>query len=212
MVLYHLDRNRSLITGMPINPIPESEIPEDLKETILYSKFEHGLSKHGLNYLNLSCNTFPYLHYMDGRILFEEPYVDESLKTIDSQIIELTAELVRSAYFPQYPSRYESLFAVRSIQDFYQWPELCDRESFQNARIFEIEAPNETHGFDSKWLRGGISRGISNARFYIAHASAYCFDFAYKYWSQVPSDSPRWEYLIPLPIDGTRVRLNISKE
>lgn len=212
MVLYHLDRSGSLKTGMPINPVPESEIPEDLKETILYSQFEHGLSKHGLHYLKLSCNTFPYWHLMNDRIFFEKPYFDESLKTIDSQIIELNAELVRRAYFPQYPSRYESLFTVQSIRDFYQWPELSDRESFQNARIFEIEAPNETHGFDSKWLRGGISRGISDTGFYIGYAAAHCFDFAYKYWSQVPSDSPRWEYLIPLPIDGTRVRLNISKE
>ena len=37
---------------------------------------------------------------------------------VDDRLIEITFELVRRLYFPQYPSRFQSLFTVKSIEEF----------------------------------------------------------------------------------------------
>lgn len=206
MILYHLDKARSLQTNTEIQFVPPEKIPTDLKQTDFFSFFEHGISQHGLTYLKLSCSTYPFIQNWNGEIFYTQDSVSYQISTVSMSILEFGVELVRRAYFSQYPSRLQSLFAVRNIDDFRQWPELCRPEEIPHENIIALDVSDDTNCFDSRWLRGGLIHGTTGDQYYIGYSSALCFDLAYKYWSKTPSNDPRWEYLIPLPIDGFRVR------
>lgn len=200
MLLYHIDRAGTLRPGNSIDLVPIDQLPETLKGSELFARLDLGLSRHAITYLNPICTPQPYT-IVNGQAHCSMDTLWHQLSFADHRILEYTFELVRRAHFPQYPSRFQCLFALRSIDDFKSWPEL----SQERATIYEIEAPDTTHCFDAAWLKGGLNRGISQRNYHISYAPTLCFDMAYKYWSKIPSDSPRWEYLIPLPISGTRV-------
>lgn len=205
MILYHLDRLKGILPGKSILPISLDQVPESIRLNPLYAQFEHGISNHGLQYMGTSCKVSPYLLHYNGEALYPQSLVDQQISTASMNILELVLELVRKAYFPKYPSRFESMFAVRSINDFLSWPELCRPDEIQKSNIVAIDAPNDTSCFDSKWLRGGLIHGVDGLNFYIAYSPALCFESAYNYWSGKFSDSPRMEYLLPLPISGERI-------
>lgn len=202
MIFFHLDRAGTIQPGVSIELIPISQLPQDLRGSPFFNHLSEGLSKHGLNYMNLSCPLYP-LEIMNGSIYFHNATVWDQLTVSDNRIMEYTFELVRRAHFPQYPSRLQSFFVLQSKEDFWAWPELLGNCQYP---IYEIDAPDDIHCFDSTWLRGGLSRNIYSDRFFIAYAPTLCFDMAYKYWSKEASENPRWEYLIPLPIDGSKIR------
>lgn len=207
MFLYHFDRSGNLRPNMPINLIKLDDLPEDLRASKFLSTLEGGISVHGLNHLNLRCASYPFARDITGKILFDETSVSKQISVVNMRILEFNLELVRRAYFQEYPSRFQSLFAVRYIEEFTAWPELHSAEGQRCNRIFQIDVPDEVHRFDSKWLRGGLSFGTADLNYHIGYAPSLCFDLAFKYWSKTPSDNPRWEYLLPLPIDGARVHL-----
>ena len=206
MDLYHLDRRRSFPVGSTISHLPAEDIPQALRDTIFYKQFPNGLSSHGLSYLSLTCPTYPF-YFLGNEPCYPMRSVSEQIEKSNSLILEFAVELVRKSYFPQYPSRYESLFSVGNLDDFRLWPELCRPEDLAKSRIIKIDAPDDTHCFDAAWLRGGLIHNIDGNRYYISYAPAYCFDLAFKYWSKESSEKPRWEYLIPLPIDASRISL-----
>ena len=206
MFVYHLDRSKTLKAGQDIRLSPKSELPPDLADSEFIAQFDGGISLHGMQYLDLSCTKHPYFVGQNGNILFDHFTISAQLNIADMRILEYGVELVRRAHFPQYPSRYQSLFAVRETKDLQLWPELITQSDIQPSHIFQIETHNKTDCFDANWLRGGLIHNISGDKYYLAYAPTLCFDLAFKYWSKVASDLPRWEYLLPLPIDADRIR------
>ena len=205
MLLYHLDRTNNLRPDHSINLIDHSQLPKDLKSVEYLPELCNGLSQFGLDYLKLVCATYPYERDWHGNLLYPQSSVTQQLKVADPKILELVFELVRKAHFPHLPSRFQSFFAVKHLNDFSQWPELCATEDLASANILSLDVPDDTPRFDSNWLRGGLMHNHNDKNYWIAFAPALCFDLAYKYWSQIPTGSPRWEYLVSLPISGESI-------
>lgn len=205
MVLYHLDRNNILKPGQSINPVAETAIPDEIKNLKLLSCFDGQLSAHGLKYLDLKCPVSPCLTFPDGSIAYWAQDVAKQLDNSNMHILEFTFEMVRKAYFPQHPSRFTSLFAVAYMQDFLDWTEICTSADLEQMNILKLDLPENPPCFDSRWLKGGLIHGRNGNKFHIAFSAGLCFDLAFKYWSQIPSDNPRWEYLVQLPIDRKQI-------
>lgn len=124
-------------------------------------------------------------------------------RRISSQLIEFTVELVRRQLFPHCPSRLISLFAVEQISDFKKW----GLEHAEQARVFQISAPDNLKRFDARHLRGGITFTTDETGTYCGCLLTAMYDQAIKYWSCEPSADPLWEYLVPLPAQLHQVLL-----
>ncbi len=101
----------------------------------------------------------------------------------DSAVIEYTYELVRQIHFSKAPSRFQSFFAVESIED----AQKLRNETFSgHGDIYEVEC-EDFFKADMKLLYTGI-----------------CFAgnqiLANKYWSGESSDNPLWEILMKEPV------------
>lgn len=203
MQLYHQDRAGTLRSGVSINLTSNDQLPVGLRNATILNQLKCGLSQHGLLYLEPTCTLEPFIISQHGEIQFPAGSVKKQTDMIGQRILEYGLELVRAAYFPQYPSRFQCLFGLGSLNDFDQWPELTQGVE---RRIFEISVPDDTPRFDSSFLRGGLPFGFQGQNYYIAFDPIHSYEFAVKYWSGAASDSPRWEYLIPLPISGDKVR------
>ena len=200
MILYHLDRNNSinLETGIGF-----SRINCDLASSKLLSDFKGNVSMHGATYMSASCSTMRIKLSSDLRPVIDIEMLDRNLHTTDERILEYTLELVRRLYFPQFPSRLQSLFALSSVEEFNRWPEL----RIPQGTMYKLNVPDSTPKFDESWLKGGIMRGYTSSGYVVSYAPTLCFDTAYNYWSQIPSDSPRWEYLVELPISSCELEI-----
>ena len=209
MKLYHLDRAGTLDVGKDIELEPLGKCCDEIKNSHLVELFPNGLSYHGLNYLNCTVHVktgidaYNWLNAVD---------VDSSLKESSSKMLELDSELIRRVMFPQCQSRYTALFAVKSIEDFSFWPELVlPSGDTSNVKIVEITVPDDLPRYDSNQLRGGVSFNIlekeNRKGFYFGYMPTGTYDQAVKNWSGAASDSPRWEYLIPLPIPAANLRV-----
>lgn len=210
MILYHLDRLGKLTDGQDINLIPISEMETDIGNSEFLRSFSDGVSNHALTYLT---NTSKYL--------FSLPFAFQSVETpidfisaaslsmnknfVDAQINEVTLELVRRSNFPNLPSRFRSIFAVDSIDEFKNWKEL----TYENGtpvkhNVFSFDVHGGLYRFDSNWLKGGISFGFdrSAGKYFFGFMPAASYDYAFNYWSGLPSPCPRWEYLVELPVHG----------
>jgi hypothetical protein len=166
--------------------------------------FNLNISSHGWNQLNTEV---PYIDSCveDGRLaMFVDSFCSQK-EVSDMKIIELIFELVRRAHFPNKPSRFTSLFAVKEKSDFRQWPELNNKLRFPKSHILKIHVAEDIQRFDSNLLRGGLSFGSEHGKCYAGYLPIAMFNYAYKYWSGLSSDLPRFEYLIPLPISGDQI-------
>lgn len=107
--------------------------------------------------------------------------------SINSLQIDLQAEVIRKIYFPDKPSRFKSIFAVKELSDLKLWANILPIN--QSSAIFEIEYdPSVSTELDANFLMGGIDANP------VELLSTLC-----KYWSGEMSDSPLPELLIPLP-------------
>lgn len=214
VLLYHLDRNHSLNEGKTINLRNIHEVVTDNDCSPFAQFFKDGVSLFGLGMIDNRCPTIPLLSTGDATTSFINVDDFHRIKSpVDDRLIEITFELVRRLYFPQYPSRFQSLFTVKSIEEFNKWPELfsngLQKPSLCNYHVYEINVSDNTPSFDSKWLNSGISAGIDkNRRFYYRVGISFLYDFAYHYWSRDLTDNPRLEYLVKLPVKiGRKVNL-----
>ena len=112
----------------------------------------------------------------------------------DSQrhVIETLFELYRKAYFPYRPSRYESLFALSSLDDLNFWPIL---KGF-NIVIIDTQ---KAHCFktDASYLISPLNAtNFSNQAFRFLYAQF--LDNAQSYWCGQVSLQPRPEILVSL--------------
>jgi len=93
--------------------------------------------------------------------------------------IELAFEYVRRAAFPNCPSRFQSFFA---------WDSLDAARTFKQAGqpIYRLEC-EQSFRADSAWLNLNEQNAIGS---YSAH----------RYWSGVPTPTPKWEFLLKPPV------------
>lgn len=202
MKLYHLDRQGTINTTESIRLQPFNDLAPEVRDSIFLREFLNGISSHGKHYLQ---TTPSYLRHLClpgvAPVYIDSASIKEQKIFIDCQIIEVVCEVVRRAYFPQHPSRFTSLFCVEQVEDFLQWPELMSRERAENAKIIEVNLPEDTPKFDSRWLRGGLIFNAEPNNTYMGFLPVAAFDYAYRYWSGEATADPRWEYLVSLPIE-----------
>lgn len=170
MIAYHIDRDNSLHQGQTIQLY---EIPNN-SSLLLEYMFNNKLSNHGLHYINESLQNVG-----DNRPAF--------------YALEYELELIRRAYFPQMPSRYQVMFAIDSLDKVYEWNDLFGC----NYSIWKIEFPEENHIIrDSNLLYVPVQEQ-DGKQIFCQHKS---FCNAYKYWNGELSDNPRMEVLIKPPV------------
>ena len=98
---------------------------------------------------------------------------------------ELIVEYVRRACYPQCPSRFQSLFAVETIQQAQQFRQKYDGDS---GSIWQIEV-DTTQIFKADMNLLGVGASILVSSF-----------AAHEYWKGNMSSDPFMEYLVQLPV------------
>ena len=166
-VVYHIDRTCLLSKNQTISPIKNYNL-EDIFDT-----YNNCFSSHGIQYLARNSNN-----------------------NIGSLLWELAIEYVRLLKYPQYPSRFNCLFAVENLEQLKSWKHLFDASAHN---IVKIEC-DKFHKFDARWITnpGDFYSFKKTNKFDNISFASYCF-FADKYWSGKPSSSPLWELLVELP-------------
>ena len=206
MKLYHLDRAGTLDVSKDIELEPLEKCRDEIKNSHLAELFPNGFSRQGMNYLDPNVKI---KRGLDESGFMSPGDVAGSLEQSSNKMLELDYELIRRAEFPQCQSRYTALFAVNSPYEFSLWPEL--QKSSPNAKIVEITVQDDLPRYDSRQLHGGIGlyrwQDEKGPGFYLSYLPTGVYDQAVKYWSGLASDSPRWEYLVPLPIPAANLRV-----
>ena len=167
MFVYHIDRTKSLY----INQVLSLENSFELND--IFNIYNNSLSAHGINYLAQNISN-----------------------DIPSFIWEIATEYVRILKYPQYPSRFQCLFAVENLEQLNCWKSFFGNSTFQ---IVKLEC-TKAYKFDANWITkpGSFNNYFKTNKFNNISFAAYCY-FADKYWSGQPSSSPYWELLVELP-------------
>lgn len=181
---YTVDSARSLAPYSQISLgiyTPDTPVKTDFLNQI----HPEGLSKHGYNYLY---NPEVVMNSLTG--------------ASNSLLVGLIFELVRRSYFPEKPSRYQSLFACEHFSDAKRFRALLSKEKgkqeIESASIYEVITESAVHRGDMNLL--GTNCSVLEL-----------YQRAHLYWSSEESphklaDEPLWEILIPLPtLVGQRV-------
>lgn len=172
MIAYHIDRTCSLTPSQIIELAPYPH--ENGSFSFMSKKFFQGnVSHHGFQYL------------ADASL--------SSLPSTNESIIEYTTELVRQSFFPEMPSRFQSFFALETIEDLLTWKDFL---LTPDAKIFEIEFKEEQCvKLDSAFLPNALYSTNT-----LAFSPSQNFEDAYKYWSMCHTEAPRYELLITPPV------------
>ena len=177
MIAYHIDRSGCLSPGQQICGIP-CENPFGLPV----------LSQWGLAEADIS----------NGRIPM---FLDQNaLNAIASHNMEVRAEHLRKAHFPDAVSRLSCFYAVSKLDHLRLWANILHIKP--EDRVFEVYYEEEALEYDARNLR------VSSAGIDIAHHSLdECLRDALlserallRYWSREFTDDPLPELLIPLPV------------
>lgn len=113
-----------------------------------------------------------------------------------SRDIELTLEYIRVCKYPSMPSRFQSLFASRTIEESTFWIKFFPN----NAPFGLITIDTDNYQiFDCSWItpQQGMNPDIQT-RCKPFSLGGMC-DIANAYWSKKVSNKPIMEVLIPLP-------------
>lgn len=170
MIAYHIDRDNLLMPGQIINLNKNIANPSFLEAQM----FPDGVSYHGMHYLdesleNVGCNKPSYY------------------------ALEYELELVRKIYFPHLPSRYQSFFALKSLEDTKQWDNVFDVPS----TIWSIEFDeSQCAACDSNLLYPSFARRDNQDIFFLKDSFRYYYD----YWDGCQTQNPRIELLITPPV------------
>lgn len=169
MIAYHLDRSGALKEG-DLLTLFQTDANRSNPATRLYG-FDH-VSRWGL---------FCYE-------CLKNPFEHNNLEILNSLQIDLNAENIRQKFFPQLPSRFKSIFAVKDLQDFNLWSRYLHLN--EHSQIFEIEYDiSKSVELDANFLRGGIG-----------YFDIPSIETIQNYWSGQMSDFPLPELLVPLPV------------
>ena len=163
--LYTVDRHNLLSENYSVDLIKHADLDPPFLQQHVDDLFPEGVSSHGDRYF-LSNTSSPMLA---------------------SPQIELIVEYVRRANYPQCPSRFQSFFAVETIQQ---------------ARQFRQEY-NDSIGIGSIWQIEVDTKQIFKADMNLLRVmpSILCSSWAaHEYWRGNMSQDPFMEYLVQLPV------------
>lgn len=169
---YHADRTNSLKEGSQLTlQFSRGALPAMTNRSEAYlTMFEGGVSAHGYNYL-----------LRDGR---PNPNSDSD------GIMEMLLEYLRRVHYPIRPSRYQSLFAVQSVEQAVSFAESHPPEGLTDTyrySVWEVEGQGSEFIADSQWLSWGECWTEVLVRFHY-------------YWRGIATNDPKPEVLIPLPV------------
>lgn len=169
MIFYTVDRKNSLKSGSIINLSKFTDITPQVLQHHLNDLFPEGVSRHGDQYF---AGNFPPFK-LNGNFPNVEGF------------IELLFEYVRKAYFPDRPSRFQSMYGLKTVE----MAELFKQKiKLGDSPIKKIKS--------DKYFRADMS--LLNPQ---ESTLAYSYN-AHKYWKgEAGSDNPFWEYLLSPPIE-----------
>lgn len=162
-VLYTVDRLGTLTPNQVCRLIRYDDIKPEVLNTHVTDMFPDGVSQHGNAYFLGS----------------------EQKALIASPALELTFEYVRRALYPDRPSRFQSMFAVDSLESAKSFMKKYPND---NSSIWEVEAETIFRA-NMNMLYAGDSILVTS---YLANV----------YWAgeSGPDNSPFWEYLLKCPV------------
>lgn len=178
MLVYHVDRLGTMTPGvLPLMPIEDSA-PSEVR-FFADSMFPEGIS------------------YAGHVFLKSVPLTDNS----NPEIKEIEFEYIRRIWFPEMPSRYQSLFASRTLTEAFSWRyRLCKGKSYPNTCIWEIEAPDHAmFDLDASWR--DIVHRENGVRMYSVWRN---YSEAHAYWSRRKTEQTRMEVVLPLSTGQVR--------
>ncbi len=169
MELFTVDRRSTLRKGLVCELVEHADItPEDIQKLVA-ELCPGGVSAHGELYL-LRTNSTTNVTDANTEVLFE---------------------LVRQAKYPHLPSRYQSIFAVDSLDAAQSFKEYTGSNE---APVFQLSA-DDAFRADMRLLDARMSALVKVM-------------FANRYWQGLPhpEQEPFWEWLVPCPaIIGSRM-------
>ena len=161
--LYTVDSLNLLSENYSIDLTQHTDLDPPFLQEHVDDLFPEGVSRHGNQY------------FLNGKsdLMLAEPQ------------IELVVEYVRRACYPQYPSRFQSFFAVETIQQAQQF-----RQNYNagNGSIWQIEV-------DTKQIFKADMNLLSIKSSILGTSFA-----AHEYWKVNMSPAPFMEYLVQLPV------------
>lgn len=170
MIAYHVDRENNLQKDQIIT-LYKNDSDNSFFTNFM---FPDGLSYHGLHYTN------------------------ETLQNIGGNqasfyILEYELELIRRSYFPNLPSRYQSFFAIKTVDEISKWNDIFDTSYV----IWKIEFEEANYIIrDSNMLYSALKIENNISTF----SAQNSFLFGYNYWKGHITSNPRFEMLIKPPI------------
>lgn len=196
MILYHYDRLGTLEPGQRLELSRDYSMLGERAEGVpgaLSWLFPEGMSRHGFLYMDVFSTG-----YVAGTESAES--LRRQLAEMPSYQIEWNLELVRRIWFPDLPSRCQSLFCLQGTEDFFRWPELRSSQ----GRLFEVCVPDGgKHAvLDSQMLRGGF---VTHDDGVITGSAPLDWLCSKRYWSGEKSWDPRLEVVVELPVTMGRV-------
>jgi len=120
---YHFDRRCNLSINQTLECFDNFDLENILKN------YNNSLSHHGILYLTKN--------------LYGDAHVDNS-----SFLWEIAIEYVRLMKYPHYPSRFNCLFAVESLEELDAWKHILN---YSNYQIVKLEC-SKYYKFDAKWI------------------------------------------------------------
>ena len=171
MIVYHIDRNNTLKEGLEI----QLKLLNNSNNFFVQTLFPDGLSMHGL-------------HYVDETLQHNQGNLAEYYS------LEYEYELVRRIYFSKLPSRFQSFFALRNLDQIKQWNDVFSNQDI----VWEVEIENSFFiERDSNLLRPTLTKEESNNN---------SFYYSYLYWNGTRTETPRAELLIPLNQQSIKIK------
>lgn len=147
-------------------------LQSDITLDNIFDIYNNTFSEHGLNYIN---------------------------QYSDSSVWELCLEFIRLNYFPNYPSRLQSFFCIKTLEEALFWKGFFSSQTNSKINICKIEA-NTIHEFDVRWITNPPSIPINDNFPFNNGSIATILQCSYKYWNQELTDNPLKELLVELPV------------
>ncbi|MBT9807388.1 DUF2441 domain-containing protein [Blautia wexlerae] len=180
MIVYHIDRNNTLKEGLEI----QLKLLNNSNNFFVQTLFPDGLSMHGL-------------HYVDETLQHNQGNLAEYYS------LEYEYELVRRIYFSKLPSRFQSFFALRNLDQIKQWNDVFSNQDI----VWEVEIENSFFiERDSNLLRPTLTKEESNNNEILHFSPNNSFYYSYLYWNGARTETPRAELLIPLNQQSIKIK------